>query len=89
MQEVRTSETESEGILRAELVRKIRKNSCSCRNFSAKLNVLLFDKDTRKRSNVAGKMGKLKLNPTTSNLWLFNIFPWKEVKARAVSGPNV
>jgi len=62
-QEVRTSETESKGILRAELVRKIHKNSCSHQNFSAKLNVVLFDKDTRKRSNVAGKIGKLKLKP--------------------------
>ena len=63
IEEVRTSETENEGILRAELVRKLRRKSCSRRNFSAKLNEVLFDKDTRKRSNVAGKMGKLRLNP--------------------------
>ena len=51
------------GILRAGLVRKLRKNSCSRRNFAAKLVEVLFDKDTRKRSNVAGKWGKRKLNP--------------------------
>ena len=63
IQEVRTMENENEGILRDELVRKLRKNSYSCWKFSAKLNEMLFDKDTRKRSNVAGKVGKMKLNP--------------------------
>jgi len=51
------------GILRAELIRKLCKNSCSC----CKLVEVLFDKDTRKRSNVAGKMEKMKLNPILIN----------------------
>jgi len=33
------------GILRAELISKQRKNSCSCRNFAAKLVEVLFDKE--------------------------------------------
>ena len=61
-EEVGTSDDDG-GILRAGLVRKLRKNSCSRRNFAAKLVEVLFDKDTRKRSNVAGKWGKRKLNP--------------------------
>ena len=35
--------------------------SCSRRNFAPKFEVT-FDKETRSRSNVAGKLGKLKLN---------------------------
>jgi len=58
-----TSEADNGGLLRADLVRKLRKSSCSRRNFSAKLVEVLFDKETRKRSNVAGKLGKMKLNP--------------------------
>ena len=54
---------ENGGILKAELVRKLRKNSYSHRKLSARLVEVLFDKDTRKRSNVAGKMGKMRLNP--------------------------
>lgn len=41
----------------------MRQKSCSRRNFCAKLNQEIFDEQTRKRSNVAGKLGKLKLNP--------------------------
>ena len=41
----------------------IRKKSCSRKNFSARLVRELFDEDTRKKSNVAGKFGKMKLNP--------------------------
>ena len=41
----------------------LRQKSCSRRNFCAKLNQEIFDEQTRKRSNVAGKLGKLKLNP--------------------------
>jgi len=62
MEEVSTSEMEKGAILRAELVRKLWKNSYSHQNFSARLVEVLFDKDTRKRSNVAGKMGKMRLN---------------------------
>ena len=58
-----TSDADNGGLLRADLVRKLRKNSCSRRNFSAKLVEVLFDKETRRRSNVAGKLGKMKLNP--------------------------
>ena len=41
----------------------LRQKCCSRRNFCAKLNQEVFDEQTRKRSNVAGKLGKLKLNP--------------------------
>lgn len=51
------------GLLRPDLIMKLRSKSCSRRNFAAKLVEVLFDKETRSRSNVAGKLGKLKLNP--------------------------
>ena len=53
----------SSGILDAKKIKAVRSASCSRRNFSTKLVDELFDEDTRKRSNVAGKLGKLKLNP--------------------------
>ena len=53
----------SSGILDTEKIKAVRSASCSRRNFSAKLVAEIFDKDTRQRSNVAGRLGKLKLNP--------------------------
>ena len=53
----------SGGLLRPELIRRLRIKSCSRKNFAAKLVEATFDRETRSRSNVAGKMGKLKLNP--------------------------
>ena len=40
-----------------------KKKSCSRKKFSARLVHKLFDEDTRKKSNIAGKFGKMKLNP--------------------------
>ena len=53
----------SSGLLDVEKIKAARSASCSRRNFFAKIVAELFDEDTRKRSNVAGKFGKLKLNP--------------------------
>ena len=53
----------SGGLLRPELITRLRIKSCSRKIFVAKLNEVTFDKETRSRSNVAGKFGKLKLNP--------------------------
>ena len=39
------------------------KKSCSRKNFASRLVRELFDEETRRKSNVAGKLGKLKLNP--------------------------
>ena len=50
----------SGGQLRPELIRQIHSKSCS---IAAKLVEVTFDKETRSRSNMAGKLGKLKLNP--------------------------
>jgi len=61
VEEVATSS--SGGLLSPQLVKKLRMNSCSRRNFSAKLVAVLFDVQTRKCSNVSGKLGKMKLNP--------------------------
>ena len=61
VEEVATSS--SGGLLSPQLVKKLRVSSCSCRNFSAKLVAVMFDEQTRKCSNVAGKLGKMKLNP--------------------------
>ena len=51
------------GIIDPGRVLYLRRRSCSRRNFSAKLNQEVFDVETRKKSNVAGKLGKMKLNP--------------------------
>ena len=51
------------GILNPDQISFIRLGCCSRRNFAAKLVVALFDEDTRKRSNVSGKLGKMRLNP--------------------------
>jgi len=53
----------SNGIIDREKIIAARSSSCSRRNFAAKLVAELFDEDTRKRSNVSGKAGKLRLNP--------------------------
>ena len=47
----------------AKLIKKLRVKSCSHQNFAAKLVAVMFDEQTRKRSNVGGKLGKMKLNP--------------------------
>ena len=49
--------------MRPELITRLRIKSCSRKNFAVKLNEVTFDKESRSRSNVAGKFGKLKLNP--------------------------
>ena len=51
------------GILNSDHISFIRSGCCSRQNFAAKLVVALFDENTRKRSNVSGKLGKMKLNP--------------------------
>ena len=51
------------GIIDPGRVLYLRRKSCSRRNFSAKLNQEVFDIETRKKSNIAGKLGKMKLNP--------------------------
>ena len=56
-------DTTQSGILEQERINSIRQGCCSRRNFAAKLVVALFNEDTRRRSNVGGKLGKLKLNP--------------------------
>ena len=53
----------SGGILDDSDVQRIKRKSCSRKNFSSRLVRELFDDDTRRKSNVAGKLGKLKLNP--------------------------
>ena len=53
----------SSGILEPARIRFIQRNSCSRRNFAVNLVRNIFDEDTRKLSNVAGKLGKLKMNP--------------------------
>ena len=53
----------SGGMLEPARIRFIQRNSCSRRNFAVNLVRNIFDEDTRKLSNVAGKLGKLKMNP--------------------------
>ena len=54
------------------------KSSCSRRNFATNLTRRLFDEETRKVSNVAGKRGKAKLNPIVVDYiksTVFQFFP--------------
>ena len=47
-------------VLRPELIRRLRLKNCPRKNLAAKLVEATSNKDMRSRSNVAGKMGKLK-----------------------------
>lgn len=53
----------SAGVLEPAKIVFLQKNSCSRRNFAVNLVRNIFDEDTRKLSNVGGKLGKLKMNP--------------------------
>ena len=55
--------TPSGTLMTPERLLLIKKKSCSRRNFSALINVEIFDEATRKASNVKGKKPKKKLNP--------------------------
>ena len=55
--------TGGSGILPLTKLMEIKRGSCSRKNFASKLNAELFDIETRKKSNIAGKKNKLKLNP--------------------------
>ena len=55
--------TTSAGWIEQGRIFYLRQKSCFRCNLCAKLNQEIFDEQTRKRSNVAGKLGKLKLNP--------------------------
>ena len=74
-EEVRTSDDDDGGILRAELVWRLRKKSCSHRNFVAKLVQVLFDKDTRKKSNMAGKWEEEEIKPHTDTVYQIAFLP--------------
>ena len=68
----------SSGILDSEKIKATRSASCSRRNFSARLVAELFDENTRKRSNISGKLGKLRLNPALMNYaksMVFQFYP--------------
>lgn len=59
--------------------------SCSRKIFLAKLVEVIFDKETRSRSNIAGKLGKLKLNLILIEYvksLVFQHFPLKESKKK-------
>ena len=61
---VRTSNlVNSSGMLEPAKLQSLLKRSCSRRNFAVNMVREMFDEDTMKRSNVAGKLGKLKMNP--------------------------
>ena len=51
------------GVLDSEEIKFIKAKCCSRRNFAVGLVQKLFDEETRKQSNVHGKLGKMKLNP--------------------------
>ena len=51
------------GFLTPQYLNNMLKKCCSRKNFATKLVCKLFNEDIRKKSNVAGKLGKAKLNP--------------------------
>ena len=64
-----------------------RSASCSRRNFSARLVAELFDEDTRKPSNVSGKLSKLKLNPVLMDYaksLVFQFYPLEHSESEKV-----
>lgn len=66
--------------MRPQLIRQLHIKSCFRKNFAAKLVEVTYDKETRSRSNVAGKLGKVKLNPILRQHQIFSIphFPLEE-----------
>ena len=55
--------TNDEGFfLTPTFLTSLTRQCCSRKNFATRLVCQLFDEDTRKKSNVAGKLGKAKLN---------------------------
>lgn len=59
----RYSSNDTASCLSSIEITNIYRNSCSRQNFSSRLVRRLFDEQTRKTSNVAGKLGKAQLNP--------------------------
>lgn len=51
------------GVLERSKISTIQKNSCSRRNFAVNLVRNIFEEETRKHSNVGGKLGKQRMNP--------------------------
>lgn len=51
------------GFLTPAYLSNLMKRCCSRKNFATKLVCKLFNEDIRKKSNIAGKLGKAKLNP--------------------------
>ena len=62
-EEVPSSIALSSGILENGDIQRIKRISCSRKNFASRLVRELFDEPTRRKSNVKGKLGKLQLNP--------------------------
>ena len=62
-EEVQSSIVVSSGILENSDIQRIKRISCSRKNFASRLVRELFDETTRRKSNVKGKLGKLQLNP--------------------------
>ena len=59
----RHSSNDTASCLSSIEITNIYRNSCSRQNFSSRLVRRLFDEQTRKTSNIAGKLGKAQINP--------------------------
>ena len=80
-EEVPSSIGVSSGILENSDTQRIKRISCSCKNFASRLVSELFDEPTRRKSNVKGKLGKLQLNPVLINYvksLTFQYYPFEQ-----------
>lgn len=67
------------------------RKSCSWKNFLARLACEVFNGETRKLFNVAGKLGKLKLNPILMDFvksLTFQHYPHEQNEKEKVNGLN-
>ena len=75
------------GVLDSEEIKFIKAKSCSRRNFAVGLVRKLFDEETRKRCNMHGKLGKMKLNPVLMEYitsLCFQFYPLEESQKEKV-----
>ena len=78
-------------MLDSEEIKSTKTKSCFHKNFAVILVQKLFDEETRKRSNVHRKLGKLKLTPVLMNYiksLCFQFYPLQESQKGKVKRAN-
>lgn len=80
-----STQARGSGVLLQREIQEVYEKSCSRGNFALNLVRLLFDTETRIKSNVNGKRGKANLNPVIMDYIksvVFQFFPLQSVEDR-------